>query len=410
MGHTSLLVVPTSLVFNWQREIRRFTPGLSVYQFTGPNRTRSITKLVNYDIVITTYGVLRNDIDLLKDVRFNYIVLDESQTIKNPSSKVYRSAMLLKAKHFISLSGTPIENSLTDLWAQINFLNRGMLGTLKTFKEEYIQPIEKNNDEQIKRLKEIVKPFIFRRTKQEVAPELPELNEQVVYCNLSDEQKTIYETEKSTIRNQIIENISALGYNKSAISIFRGLTRLRQIANHPQMLEDYKSADSGKFEEITRTIETLVEENHRILVFSSFVKHLRIIEQYLKKNSIGYQMLIGSTTNRQQVVDKFQNNSSSNVFLISIKAGGVGLNLTAADYILVLDPWWNPAVENQAIARAHRIGQDKKVFVYRFISVETVEEKIQKLQEKKLLLSQEFIDNANPLSVISKDQIIEFLS
>jgi len=235
MGHTSLLVVPTSLIFNWQREIKRFTPNLSVYQFTGPNRTKSISKLIKYDIVITTYGILRNEIDLLKDVRFNYVVLDESQTIKNPSSKVYRSALLLKGKHFLTLSGTPIENSLTDLWAQINFINRGMLGSLKSFREEYIQPIDRKNEQQINRLKELVQPFILRRTKQEVAPELPELNEQVVYCNLSDDQKVIYEKEKSTIRNQLIENIDSLGYSQSAISIFRGLTRLlsnRQSPHH----------------------------------------------------------------------------------------------------------------------------------------------------------------------------------
>ena len=410
MGHTSLLVVPTSLLFNWQREVKRFAPSLSVYQFTGPNRTRSITKLINYNIVLTTYGVLRNDIDLLKDVRFNYVVLDESQTIKNPSSKVYRSAVLLKAKHFLTLSGTPIENSLTDLWAQLNFLNRGMLGSLRTFRAEYIQPIEQKNEERISKLKELVQPFILRRTKKEVAPELPQLNEQVVFCNLSEEQKRIYESEKSAIRNQIIENIDSLGYPQSAISILRGLTRLRQIANHPKMLDEFESADSGKFDEVSRTIETLVEENHKILVFSSFVKHLRIIEKQLLQLGIGYQMLIGSTTNRQQIVDRFQNDTSSNVFLISIKAGGVGLNLTAADYILVLDPWWNPAVESQAIARAHRIGQDKRVFVYKFISVDTVEEKIQRLQEQKLLLSTQFVDNANPLSIINREQMMEILS
>ncbi|MFP4557781.1 MAG: DEAD/DEAH box helicase [Bacteroidales bacterium] len=410
MGHTSLLVVPTSLLFNWQREIRRFAPGLSVYQFTGPNRTRVITKLVNHNIVLTTYGVLRNDIDMLKDVRFNYVVLDESQTIKNPTSKVYRSALLLKAKHYLTLSGTPIENSLIDLWAHLNFLNRGMLGSLRSFREEFVIPIEKGNEQVQKQLKRIVNPFILRRDKKEVAPELPELNEQVVFCNLSEEQKAIYDSEKSIIRNQIIENIDGLGYSQSAISILRGLTRLRQIANHPKMLDDYPACDSGKFEEITRTIETLIQENHKVLVFSSFVKHLKIVEKFLNRNEIDYQMLTGSTTNRQQKVDDFQNNPSSQVFLISIKAGGVGLNLTAADYIMVLDPWWNPAVENQAIARAHRIGQDKKVFVYRFISVGTVEEKIQRLQESKLLLSENFVNNANPLSAIGKEQIMEILS
>jgi len=319
MGKTSLLVVPASLIFNWQREIRRFAPSLSVYLFIGPNRTRSLGMLVGYNIVITTYGVLRNDIDMLKDFRFNYVVLDESQTIKNPTSKIYRSAMLLKAKHYLTLSGTPIENSLTDLWAQVNFLNRGVLGSLRAFREEFINPIEKFNDEKIKaKLKDIVHPFIMRRSKKEVAPELPMLTEQVVYCDLTDDQKRIYEEEKSAIRNQIFESIESQGYGQSAISILRGLTRLRQIANHPQLMEEYQGFDSGKFEEITRTIETLVEENHKILVYSSFVKHLKVVEDYLKKKSIGYEMLIGSTVNRQKVVDGFQNNPSSKVFLISL--------------------------------------------------------------------------------------------
>lgn len=410
MGRTSLLVVPTSLLFNWQREVERFAPQLSIYQFTGPNRTRSITELVNYDIVLTTYGVLRNDIDLLKDVRFNYVVLDESQTIKNPASKVYRSAVLLKAKHFLSLSGTPIENSLTDLWAQLNFLNRGMLGSLRSFKEQFIIPIEKSKDEMVQdALKKLVEPFIMRRRKQDVAPELPALTEEIIYCNLSDEQKSIYEEEKSLVRNSIFDNIESIGYTQSAISILRGLTRLRQISNHPQMIEEYQHADSGKFDEVVRTIEALVEENHKVLIFSSFVKHLKIVEKQLSQTGIAYQMLVGSTTNRQQIVDQFQNDSECHVFLISIKAGGVGLNLTAADYILVLDPWWNPAVENQAIARAHRIGQDKPVFVYRFISVGTVEEKIRRLQESKLLLSSHFVDNSNPLSAISQEQMMEIL-
>lgn len=411
MGKTSLLVVPTSLLFNWQREINKFAPSLSVYQFVGSSRTKQLEWLTSHDIVITTYGVLRNEIELLKDIHFNYVVFDESQAIKNPMSKGYRSSMLLKAKHFLSLSGTPIENSLSDLWAQLNFLNRGMLGSFKTFRDEYINPIEHDNDEVVRqKLKVLVKPFILRRSKKDVAPELPQLSEQVVYCNLADEQKAIYEKEKSEIRNHIIDNIESNGYGHSAISIFRGLTRLRQIANHPDMIDEYANYSSGKFDEVCRTIQTLADENHKVLIFSSFVKHLRIIEDFVKQIGVGYQMLIGSTRNRNQVVDDFQNSQSSQIFLISIKAGGVGLNLTAADYILILDPWWNPAVENQAIARAHRLGQDKNVFVYRFISVDTVEEKIKKLQESKQLLSDEFMNSANPLSIIGQDKILELLS
>lgn len=410
IGNTSLIVVPTSLVHNWIREATRFTPELKHYSYTGTTRTKDISELNSYDLVITTYGIVRNDIYFLKDIRFKYIILDESQAIKNPLSKIYRSALLLKASNYLTISGTPIENSLSDLWAQLNFLNRGMLGSIKTFNEEFIQPIEKNNDQEKESLlKSLIQPFLLRRTKEQVAKDLPDITEQVVYCEMSELQKKHYETEKSSIRNSIMENIANQGYDRSAIAIFRGLTRLRQLANHPIMVDDYPDSDSGKYEEITRSIDSIVAEGHKILIFSSFVKHLKIIAGHLDTNCISYETLTGSTLNRKEVVDHFQNDSSVKVFLISIKAGGVGLNLTAADYIFILDPWWNPAVENQAIARAHRIGQDKNIFVYRFITLETVEEKIMRLQEKKELLAETFVDSANPLKSLGERNILEML-
>jgi len=409
-GYTSLIVVPTSLVHNWIHELLRFTPSLTYYTHTGPNRTKSITDIVKYDIVITTYGIVRNDIDLLKEVSFKYLILDESQTIKNPLSKVYRSSLLLKAAHYLTISGTPIENSLSDLWAQLNFLNRGMLGSIKSFDQEFIQPIEKNSDTQKgELLKNLIEPFILRRTKEQVAKDLPDITEQVVYCEMSDGQRKCYESEKSSIRNNIIENISSIGYDRSAIAIFRGLTRLRQLSNHPKMLEEYENYDSGKFEEIVRSIESVIAEGHKILIFSSFVKHLKIVADHLNHENISYEILTGSTTNRKEVVEHFQTDTSVKVFLISIKAGGVGLNLTAADYIFILDPWWNPAVENQAISRAHRIGQKKNIFVYRFISLETVEEKILRFQEKKEILAETFIDSANPLKALGEKNILDML-
>lgn len=410
IGHTSLIVVPTSLVYNWIREMVRFTPDLTYYSHTGPNRTKSVADIVKHDVVISTYGVVRNDIDLLKDIRFKYVILDESQAIKNPQSKIYRSVLLLKAANYLTISGTPIENSLSDLWAQLNFLNRGMLGSLKSFDDEFIQPIEKNNDTQKSELlKSLIEPFILRRTKEQVAKDLPSLTEQVIYCEMSDAQRKCYESEKSSIRNSIMENIATQGYDRSAIAIFRGLTRLRQLANHPNMVEEYAGSDSGKFEEITRSIDSIVAEGHKILIFSSFVKHLKIVAKHLDTSGLSYEMLTGSTTNRKEVVDHFQSDTSVKVFLISVKAGGVGLNLTAADYIFILDPWWNPAVENQAIARAHRIGQDKNIFVYRFITLDTVEEKILRLQERKELLAQAFVDSANPLKVLGEGRILEML-
>jgi SNF2 family DNA or RNA helicase len=291
----------------------------------------------------------------------------------------------------------------------MNFINRGLLGSLRTFNEEFIQPIGKNDDEPRKLLKKLIEPYILRRTKEQVAQDLPELTEQVVYCDMTEEQEKIYETEKSSIRNAIIDQISTQGYNRSAIAILRGLTRLRQVANHPLMIDETTTSESGKFEEITRSIESIVSEGHKILVFSSFVKHLKLIAKHLDSTKIPYEMLTGATQNRKEVVERFQNNDEIKLFLISIKAGGVGLNLTAADYIFILDPWWNPAVENQALSRAHRIGQDKNTFVYRFISLNTVEEKIQRLQEKKELLAEFFIENSNPLSILGENRIMELV-
>jgi superfamily II DNA or RNA helicase len=409
-GQTSLIVVPTSLVHNWIQEMMKFTPSLSYYSYTGANRSKVISEIVSHDVVITTYGIVRNDIDLLKDIRFKYVILDESQAIKNPLSKIYRSVLLLKAANFLTISGTPIENSLSDLWAQLNFLNRGMLGSIKSFYQEFIQPIEKSNDQQKEELlKSLIQPFILRRTKEQVAKDLPDITEQVIYCEMSEQQRKCYELEKSSVRNSILENIAQHGYDRSAIAIFRGLTRLRQLANHPNMVDDYIGSDSGKFEEITRSIDSIVAEGHKILIFSSFVKHLKIVADYLKGCEIPFEMLTGSTINRKEVVDHFQTDTSVKVFLISIKAGGVGLNLTAADYIFILDPWWNPAVENQAISRAHRIGQDKNIFVYRFITLETVEEKITHLQEKKEILASTFVDSTNPLKVLGEGRILEIL-
>lgn len=411
LGRTTLIVVPTSLVHNWLREIQRFTPNMYVHVFTGTQRTRSIAKLLQYDIVITTYGVVRNDIDMLKDARFNYVILDESQTIKNPTSKIYRSVLLLKANGYLTLSGTPIENSLMDLWAQLNFLNRGMLGSQRSFRDEFIIPIEKNGDERMEQtLKGLIEPFVLRRRKEEVAKDLPEVTEQIVYCEMTDSQQGVYDAERWSIRNSIIDTIAEQGFERSAISILRGLTRLRQIANHPAMLDEQPNMDSGKFEEITRSLESVVTEGHKILVFSSFVKHLNLVANHLDEVGIGYEMLTGSTVNRKEVVNRFQSSSKVQVFLISIKAGGVGLNLTAADYIFILDPWWNPAVENQAIARAHRIGQDKNIFVYRFITVDTVEEKIVRLQERKELLAKNFVESANPLRLLGERNVIDMLS
>ncbi len=406
--NTSLIVMPSSLIHNWANEIKKFTPQLKVYKYIGNNRTENLNNFQNYDIVLTTYGIIRNDIEFLKKYTFYYIVLDESQIIKNPKSKIYLSVTELDSKHKLVLTGTPIENSLIDLWSQMNFLNDGILGNLNFFKNKFVIPIEKNNDEiQQKELQTLIHPFILRRTKQEVAKDLPDLTEQILFSKMTDNQKHIYEEEKSKIRNLVLENIEQKGVEKSRFVVLQALTKLRQLANHPVLVDDDYSFDSGKFDDVTRNIENVISEDHKVLVFSSFTKHLDLFAKYLDATNTKYSILTGKTKDREQVIKKIQDDKDTRVFLISLKARGVGLNLNAADYVFLLDPWWNPAAENQAISRAHRIGQNKKVFVYRFISSETIEEKIIQLQKRKSQLADLFINSNNPFKKLTIENIVE---
>ncbi len=403
---TFLIVMPTSLIHNWMNEIKKFTPWLSIYKHTGINRTTHPLEFYKYDIVLTTYGIVRNDFEALSKVSFYYIILDESQYIKNPASKIYRAVNELKSHHKLVLTGTPIENSLSDLWAQLNFLNKGLLGNYNFFRNEFLIPIEKYKDQRKEeKLNTIISPFILRRTKHQVAKELPEKMEQVIYCEMTEKQYSLYESEKSRIRNSILEQIENTE-DRNTLHILDGLSKLRQTANHPLMIDEDYQGESGKFIEITDYLESLISEGHKVLVFSSYKKHLRLVENYLHQNGNSYTILTGETYDRQEAVNAFQNNGCQ-VFLIQIKAGGFGLNLTAADYVMILDPWWNPAVEEQAINRAHRIGQDKKVMIYRFISLDTVEEKIQKLQSKKARLAESFIKPKERLGNLSKEEILE---
>ncbi|OQA96483.1 MAG: ATP-dependent helicase HepA [Bacteroidetes bacterium ADurb.Bin217] len=386
---TNLVVAPASIVHNWYNEFKKFAPGIKIFKYEGNDRNKELMYLKKYHVVITTYGLLRNDIESFEKFPFYYTILDESQMIKNPDSKIYSAVLRLQSQRRLVLTGTPIENSLVDLWAQLNFVNRDMLGSLAFFKEHFIKGTEKQNELIESQLKKIVKPFIFRREKQEVAKDLPALMEQVRICKMSDKQEKIYETEKSKVRNMIFETIEKEAFQKSTINVLQALMRLRQIANHPQLLDEFNS-DSGKFEEVIRVLQNLIH-NHKVLIFSSFVKHLDLFKQYFENEGLQYAYLTGSTKNREQIIQEFQENDACKVFLISIKAGGVGLNLTKADYVFILDPWWNPAVENQAISRAHRIGQKNNVNVYRFISENTIEEKIQRLQRKKSELAKNYI-------------------
>lgn len=406
--HTHLIVMPLSLIHNWENEIKKFTPQLSFYEHAGIKRVTSTDIFSEFDIILTTYGVVRNDKEILKNFNFTYIILDESQVIKNPGSKIYKAIKEIPAQHKLTLTGTPIENSLNDLWSQMSFLNDDMLGTLKFFKNYFVKPIEKNkNEERQEELRQIISPFILRRTKNNVAKDLPPLSTKVYYCEMTDDQNKIYEKKKSAIRNYILENIEKQGKEKSHFIILNGLMQLRMLANHPLLVsEDYKK-ESGKFEEIIRSVRKLVIEKHKILLFSSFVKHLNLIKNYLDEHNYTYSMLTGedSDKKRQEAINHFQHDEGNRIFLISLKAGGVGLNLTSADYVFILDPWWNPAVENQAINRSHRIGQNKKVFAYKFICRNSIEEKILKLQEEKNTLANDFVNQNNPFKNFSEEDI-----
>lgn len=409
---TTLLVMPTSLIYNWEMEANRFTPELKILNYTGTLRNKDITRFKDYDLVLTSYGITRLDIELLQKFFFNYIILDESQVIKNPTSNIARAVRELKSRHKLVLTGTPIENTTMDLWSQMSFINPGILGTQTYFRNEFQYPIEKKADEQrSKKLGSVIKPFILRRHKSQVATELPEKVEHVQYSVMTPEQERRYEEVKTYYREKILKLIEQEGLGNSRFMILEGLTKLRQLANHPRMIEQSYAGDSGKLEDITHMLENAMAEGHKVLVFSQFVKHLDLVREYLKTNKIDFAYLDGSSTDRKQQVERFNRETRLKVFLISIKAGGLGLNLTEADYVFILDPWWNPAVEAQAIDRAHRIGQKKKVFTYKFITRNTVEEKILTLQQKKLKLTQDLITTEESfMKQLTKEDIAQMLA
>ena len=408
----SLVIVPSTLVHNWINEAAKFAPHLKTGFYGGQNRKSFHHYYNRYDLIITSYGLVRNDLDAFKCYDFLYVILDESQVIKNPHAKTYKSVISLNASHRLVLTGTPIENSLTDLWAQMNFLNPGLLGNFEFFKSQFVNPIEKDNDEkQAHILQTLIKPFVLRRTKGEVARELPALTQQVIYCDMSESQQAFYETEKSKARNLILDNIKQQGIEKSSFVILQSLTKLRQAANHPVLIDQHYIEDSGKHDVVIDNIKNLVAEGHKALIFSSFVKHLDLYTAYCDAAGLPYALLTGDVPQQQReaIIKKFQDDPHVHLFFISIKAGGFGLNLTSADYVFILDPWWNPAVEEQALSRAHRMGQKKKVFVYRFITKDTLEEKIHLLQEKKSQLAENFINNNNPFKSGDKEELMRLL-
>ena len=408
---TSLAIMPTSLIYNWLNEAKKFAPQLKLMVHTGTFRYKSPDVFANYDLVITTYGISRIDIDLLKSYFFDYIILDESQNIKNASSKSFQAVRQLKSRYKLILSGTPVENSVNDLWTQMSFINPGLLGAQQFFQNEFVAPIEKKKDEEkARKLQALIKPFVLRRTKEQVATELPPKIENLFYCKMSDEQSAVYEEVRSEYRNELLRSLDDGSFPKKQIQVLQGLIKLRQIANHPLMIDSDYEGDSGKFENVVYTLKNVLDGGHKVLIFSQFVRQLNIYRQYFDDENIPYAYLDGATQNRGDVVKQFQEDPKTRVFLISIKAGGVGLNLTEADYVFILDPWWNPAVEQQAIDRTHRIGQTKNVFIYKFITKDSVEEKILALQQRKLSVARALITTEESfIKSLSVEDIKEIL-
>lgn len=410
-GHTTnLVVLPTSLLFNWQEELAKFAPSVKVLTHYGADRQKSTADFQQYEVVLTTYGILLSDITFLKKFKFNYLFLDESQTIKNPNSERYKAARLLQSRNRIALTGTPVENNTFDLYGQLSFACPGLLGSKQYFKDIYAIPIDKfEYSKRAIELQKKIKPFILRRTKKQVATELPEKTEMLIYCEMNTDQRRIYDLYEKEVRDFISATDEDEIHNKS-MHVLTGLTRLRQICNSPVLLKDGHSGDHAvKIEILTEQIENKSKE-HKILVFSQFVEMLDLIKAKLDEKSIRYEYLTGQTQNRGAKVQHFQNNEEVRVFLISLKAGGTGLNLTEADYVYLVDPWWNPAVENQAIDRSYRIGQTKNVVAVRMICSGTIEEKMMNLQKKKKKLAQDLITTETSFfSSLSKDDLLSIL-
>ncbi len=403
----SLVVVPKSLVFNWKQEVARFTPALRVLDHTGP--LRKVEGFDGYDLILTTYGTLRRDAALFQDFEFDYLVLDEAQAIKNAATESAKAARLLRGRQRLALSGTPVENHLGELWSLFEFLNPGMLGAASVF--QLASGALRNPAEETRRLlAQALRPFILRRTKEQVARELPLKTEQTIYCEMEPLQRKLYNELRDHYRQALLGRIATQGLAKSKIQVLEALLRLRQVACHPGLLDPKRVAEpSAKLDLLMYRLREVLDEGHKALVFSQFTSLLRIVRQRLDQQDVTYEYLDGKTRDRQQRVERFQTDPQCPLFLISLKAGGLGLNLTAADYVFLLDPWWNPAVEAQAIDRTHRIGQTAQVFAYRLIARDTVEEKVLELQSTKRDLAAAIISADNSLIRDLKREDLELL-
>jgi non-specific serine/threonine protein kinase len=441
---THLVVCPTSLLYNWEAEMKKFVPLLERHIHYGVGRELDEETFRRARVILTSYGMVRSDIQHLSALSFGYVILDESQAIKNPASQARKAVQQLQARNRVALSGTPVQNRTFDLYAQMDFLNPGMLGSAEFFREEFATPIDRNGDkEAAARLRKLVYPFILRRTKEQVARDLPDKTEMILWCEMGEQQRKIYDQYKESYRAVLLDRIAEEGMGRSSIYILEGLTKLRQICDSPALLRNGVAGDGGypnesaKIEELIREIEEIAAvgafpENifsdrgiahdgpsaggpvvrsaghHKALVFSQFTSMLRLIREVLEEKGIPYLYLDGSVPaeGRRRAVQQFQEEEDTRIFLISLKAGGVGLTLTAADYVYLVDPWWNPAAEQQAIDRSHRIGQEKKVFAYRMICRDSVEEKILQLQERKRSLAADLIaDEAGFVKTLTREDV-----
>jgi SNF2 family DNA or RNA helicase len=404
----SLVVVPTSLLFNWQLEAARFVPGMKVLSYAGSLRKGLVEAMGRADLVLTTYGLVRRDIKFLRDMEFHYLILDESQAVKNAGSQVSKAVRLLHARHRLCLTGTPLENHVGELWSQMEFLNPGLLGTAAVFGRRFARSISQGSKAAQETLAGMVRPFILRRTKNAVEQEIPDKVEHIIRCPMTAGQARFYAHVRDHYRASVMTAVDRQGINRSRVKALEGLLRLRQAANHPALIGE-ESAGSGKLEELMALLQETIAGGHKALVFSQFTGMLGLVRRALDKmGGVSYEYLDGRTpqARREERVRRFQEDDAVRLFLISLKAGGVGLNLTAADYVFMIDPWWNPAVEVQAVDRTHRIGQDKKVFTYRLISADTVEEKVLALQERKRdLVSSILAGGRNMLRQLTKDDL-----
>lgn len=403
LGPRSLVVCPTSVLPNWAAEIKRFRPSLKVCVYHGPGRSLDESA----DVTLTTYSILRLDVAALSARTWDAVVLDEAQAIKNPESQAARAAFGLKTNFRLALSGTPLENRLEELWSLMHFVNPGLLGGRRQFEDKVARPISEGQPEAAHQLRRRIRPFVLRRLKKDVAPELPPRTESVMHVSLDERERSVYDAVMAATRKEVVALLSEGG---SVLKALEALLRLRQAACHPALVPGQHANTSSKVQTLVEALSTAVSDGHKALVFSQWTSLLDLLEPHLKSAGIGFDRLDGSTTNRGEVTSRFQSAEGAPVLIMSLKAGGTGLNLTAADHVFLMDPWWNPAAEAQAADRAHRIGQERPVMVYRLVSQGTVEERILGLQEKKRALFEAALSESSAAAAITREDLLELFN